>query len=58
MAGHFGVNIHKKSDGLNLTRDNYIKVKNKSTLRKDKIFWSGMKGLSYISICLYDGMEL
>ncbi|CDQ41525.1 hypothetical protein M948_20525 [Virgibacillus sp. CM-4] len=38
MIQHFGVNIRNKHDGLKLTRDNYIKVSNKSSLRKGKVY--------------------
>lgn len=35
---HFGVSIREKSDGLKLTRENYIKVSNKSSFRKGKVY--------------------
>lgn len=38
MVEHFGVNIRKKSDGLKLTRDNYIKVSPKSSLFKGEVY--------------------
>ncbi|MEH6947641.1 hypothetical protein V7068_11340 [Bacillus sp. JJ634] len=38
MVKHFGVNIREKSDGLKLTRDNYIKVNNKSSLDTGKVY--------------------
>ncbi|MGF9978903.1 hypothetical protein [Viridibacillus arvi] len=38
MAIHFGVNIREKSDGLKLTRENYIKVSNISSFRKGKVY--------------------
>lgn len=38
MITYFGINILEKSDGLELTRDNYIKVNNKSTLRKGVLY--------------------
>jgi hypothetical protein len=53
LAGHFGVNIHKKSDGLKLTRDNYIKVKNKSTLRKGMVYDDSFIN-KHIENCLYN----
>ncbi|MEH6991271.1 hypothetical protein V7075_01005 [Neobacillus drentensis] len=53
MAGHFGVNIRKKSDGFKLTRDNYIKVKNKSTLRKGMVYDDSFIN-KHIENCLYN----
>jgi hypothetical protein len=38
MVVHFGVNIREKSDGLKLTRHNYIKISKKSSLSKGKIY--------------------
>ncbi|PEV23415.1 hypothetical protein CN419_27830 [Bacillus cereus] len=38
MIKHFGVNIREKSDGLKLTRDNYIKINNKSSFVKGKVY--------------------
>jgi len=38
MIRHFGVNIKEKLNGLKLTRDNYIKVNNKSSIIKNKIY--------------------
>ncbi|MFJ8265813.1 hypothetical protein [Peribacillus asahii] len=38
MVKYFGVNIREKSDGLKLTRDNYIKVSSKSSLDIGKVY--------------------
>ncbi|KQU22361.1 hypothetical protein ASG61_22930 [Bacillus sp. Leaf75] len=38
MIKYFGINIKQKSDGLKLTRDNYIKVSNKSSFGNGKVY--------------------
>ncbi|MFA1710256.1 hypothetical protein ACDX66_00915 [Peribacillus frigoritolerans] len=38
MVMHFGVNIREKTDGLKLTRDNYIKVRDKSSFGTGKVY--------------------
>lgn len=38
IVNHFGINIREKSDGLKLTRENYIKASNKSSFRKGKVY--------------------
>jgi hypothetical protein len=38
MVNYFGVTIHQKSDGLMLTRDNYIKVSNKSSFVRGQVY--------------------
>lgn len=53
MPKHFGVLVREKSDGMKLTRENYIRVSNKSSFRKEKVYPD-----SYISKhkenCLYN----
>jgi hypothetical protein len=53
MVGHFGVNIRKKSDGLKLTRDNYIKVSNKSSFGNGKVYDDSFIN-KHIEYCLYN----
>ncbi|MEI2342500.1 hypothetical protein FA002_02075 [Priestia megaterium] len=38
MVKYFGVNIKQKPDGLKLTRDNYIKISNKSSFRNGEVY--------------------
>lgn len=38
MAIHFGVITRDKADGMKLTRENYVKVNNKSSLRRGYIY--------------------
>ncbi|MFS0600894.1 hypothetical protein [Peribacillus frigoritolerans] len=38
MVKHFGVTTREKSDGLKLTRDNYIKVRNISSFGSGKVY--------------------
>lgn len=38
MVKHFGVTTRDKSDGLKLTRDNYIKVRNISSFGSGKVY--------------------
>lgn len=38
MPKHFGLTLREKSDGLKLTRDNYIRVSNKSSIVKRKAY--------------------
>ena len=38
MVKHFGTTIREKTDGLILTRENYIKVSNKSSFTKGEIY--------------------
>lgn len=38
MIKHFGVNIRQKPDGMKLTRDNYIKVSNKSSFFPSEVY--------------------
>lgn len=53
VVEYFGVNIHEKSDGLKLTRDNYIKVSNKSSLSKGKVYDDSFI-VNHIERCLYN----
>lgn len=38
MVKYFGVNIRNKVDGLNLTKDNYIKINPKSSIVRGKVY--------------------
>ncbi|HWO74368.1 MAG TPA: GIY-YIG nuclease family protein [Bacillus sp. (in: firmicutes)] len=53
MVKHFGVNIREKSDGLKLTRDNYIKVNNRSSFKKGKVYSDSYIN-KHIEDCLYN----
>lgn len=53
MVKYFGVNVRGKSDGLKLTRDNYIIVSNKSSFRKGKVY-SDSDLDKHIENCLYN----
>ncbi|KXI78597.1 hypothetical protein ACS52_11280 [Bacillus cereus] len=53
MIKHFGANIREKTDGLKLTRDNYIKVSNESSFVKGKIY-SDSSINKHIANCLFN----
>lgn len=38
MVTHFGISIKNKSDGLKLTRENFVKVNNKSSFGNGKVY--------------------
>lgn len=53
IVKHFGVNIREKSDGLKLTRENYIKVRNKSSFGTGRVY-SEKFILQHKEDCLYN----
>lgn len=53
MVKHFGATIREKTDGLKLTKENYIKVSNKSSLTTGKIYTDLIVN-KHIENCLYN----
>ncbi|WP_368904996.1 hypothetical protein [Bacillus wiedmannii] len=53
MIKHLGANIREKTDGLKLTRNNYIKVSNESSFVKGKIY-SDSSINKHIANCLFN----
>ncbi|RLL47833.1 GIY-YIG nuclease family protein [Oceanobacillus piezotolerans] len=53
MVKHFGVSIREKNNGLKLTRDNYMKVSNKSSFHKGKVY-TDLEINEHKERCLYN----
>ena len=53
MPNYFGVTIFKKTDGMKLTRENYIKINNKSSLVKGMVYSESIMN-QYIESALYN----
>lgn len=53
MVKHFGATIREKTDGLKLTKENYIKISNKSSLKTGKVYTDSFVN-KHKENCLYN----